>query len=93
MLWGSVSSYKLGKMYSKACFAPGSRGEDQTQFILFLCIKQLFKKKDFMLNDGFLFEVFRIPLAIIRLGFAIATLYVFIYEMESYLMMLAAQLK
>lgn len=46
-----------------------------------------------MLNDGFLFEVFIIPLAIIRLGFAIATLYVFIYEMESYLMILAAQLK
>lgn len=46
-----------------------------------------------MLNDGFLFEVFIIPLAIIRLGFAIAMLYVFIYEMESYLMILAAQLK
>lgn len=55
MLWGSVSSYKLGKMYSNACFASGSRG-DQTQFILFLCllIKWLFEKKDFMLNDGFL---------------------------------------
>lgn len=49
----SVSSSRLGKMYSKACFASGSRG-DQTRFILFLClcIKQLLKKKkDFIVND------------------------------------------
>lgn len=43
---GSASSFRLGKMDLKVCFASGSRG-DKTQFIFFLClcIKGLLKKK------------------------------------------------
>lgn len=45
VLWGSVTSYKLGKMYWKVHFAVENGDYDQTQFILFpcFCIKWFFK--------------------------------------------------
>lgn len=44
VLWGSASSSGWVEMDLKVYFATGNRG-DKTQFIFFLCIKRLLKKK------------------------------------------------